>query len=147
GLDVPRPLWIGERLAYGGALSHDGDVAVIATTERSGTTDTGLVSLYTNSGRVFQELHDEGGSISPVRFAPLGDSFVLLAATNVSGYERPLLWNVRTGERTDIPLPEVEGALFANGWSRDGESILLSGLNRAENQLYVYDLPAQKLNR
>lgn len=147
GLDVPRPLWTGERLAYGGALSHDGDVAVIATTERSGTTDTGLISLYTNSGRVLQELYEEHGSISPVRFAPLGDSFTLLAATDISGYERPLLWNVRTGERTDIPLPEVEGALSPNGWSRDGEAILLSGLNRAESQLYVYDLPTQTLNR
>jgi len=82
-----------------------------------------------------------------VRFAPLGDSFMLLAASNVSGYDRPLLWNARTGERMDISLSGVEGAVFPNGWSRDGEAILLLGLNRAENQLYVYDLPAQKLNR
>ena len=68
-----------------------------------------------------------------------------LAATNQSGFERPLLWNPQTGERSDIDLPEVPGDLSPHDWSADGRFLLLSNLNRAEYSLYLYDFEKKSL--
>jgi dipeptidyl aminopeptidase/acylaminoacyl peptidase len=51
-----------------------------------------------------------------------------------------LIWNVQTGERTDLELAELEGELLPVEWSADGTEILLWHLHGAVEQLYRYDL-------
>lgn len=67
--------------------------------------------------------------------------------TNVSGFNRPLLWNPRSGERIDIPLPEIDGGVDLWDWSPDARSILFSQLYRAEYELYRYEIESRTLTR
>jgi dipeptidyl aminopeptidase/acylaminoacyl peptidase len=146
GLDTARPIYISDSLSSGPFLSFDGDVAVINTTEKTRTTDTSLIAVYTNTGSVIGELRDPDSSITAVAFSPLSDDFRLLATTTRSGFERPLIWNPRTGERRDLPLPDLSGSVEPWGWSPDARRIALCQVDKAEMHLYVYELETDSLH-
>ncbi|MFW5772813.1 MAG: prolyl oligopeptidase family serine peptidase, partial [Phototrophicaceae bacterium] len=144
-----RPLYTSPALSFGPLLSFDGDYAVIATTERSHSTDRALMAFAISHDAPGEPLilEDADGSITPVSFAPVSGDARLLATTDVSGFSRPVIWDVRSGDRTDIPLSDIAGDVEAFGWSNDGQRILLSNLHQAEYQLYVYDLERSALER
>jgi hypothetical protein len=62
-----------------------------------------------------------------------------------SGERRPLLWNPRTGERTDLPLTDLEGEVAPLDWSSDGARLLLCEFARARQQLLVYEVASGTL--
>lgn len=143
------PLYTSPALSFGPLLSFDGDYAVIATTERSQSTDLCLMA-FNIGGPASDEaliLEDDGGSLTPVSFAPISGDTRLLATTDVSGFGRPVIWDVRSGDRTDLPLTDIPGDISVFGWADDGQRILIAGLHQAEYQLYVYDLERSTLNR
>lgn len=151
-LGDPETLYRSERLSFGPSLSADGSYAVISTTERSQTTDTCLYVFASDS--VGQDnnqpdfvLEDKDGKIQMAGFAPIAGDTRCLATTNTSGFDRPLIWDVKTGQRTDIPLPELEGNISAWDWSPDGTKILLCQLHQAEYQLFLYDLENATLTK
>jgi dipeptidyl aminopeptidase/acylaminoacyl peptidase len=143
---APRQLYQTGKLAFGPILSHDGDVAVVATTERSGALDYNVLAFDVASGQQIAELWDEDASVEPVMFAPGAGNTRLLATTNQSGDKRPVIWDPRSGERTDLMLGELEGEVLALDWSPDGKRVLLSGIAHAVPQLYTYDLDHNTLN-
>jgi len=57
-----------------------------------------------------------------------------------SGYNRPLLWNPRSGERTELPIEDLAGDVEPLDWSLDGRSLLLRQVWQAVDRLHVYDL-------
>jgi dipeptidyl aminopeptidase/acylaminoacyl peptidase len=138
-----------ERLSFGPMLAHDGDYAVITTTERSQTTDKCVIAfrMEVNGWQQIGLLEEADSDISPVGFSPVANDTRLLATSNASGYSRPLIWDVRSGDRIDLPLPQLEGDVSAWGWSEDGQRILLSYFHQAQYQLYVYDLEQSILHR
>ncbi|MDX1992917.1 MAG: prolyl oligopeptidase family serine peptidase [bacterium] len=149
-LQAPRLLYRSKRLSYGPLLTYDGAYAVIATTERSATMDHALYAfdvLEAESEATMKVLQEANGGLRMVAFAPVPGDSRLLAGTDVSGFERPLIWDVKTGDRTDIPLDDLEGDIYPLGWSPDGKRILLNHYYQAINQLYVYDLERSTLHR
>jgi dipeptidyl aminopeptidase/acylaminoacyl peptidase len=133
-------------LSVGPNLSYDGTIAVIATTEKSGTTDTMLEAYDIASGQKLGELDDgKTVSISPIGFIPRANDERYLAISTTSGFARPLIWHPRTGERRDIALPELEGEVYPWDWSEDGRYLLLNQLSQAEFKLYLYDLVDNQL--
>ncbi len=145
---TPRALWHGRRLAAGPALSYDGEIAVMASTERSGKPQYSLVAIDVVSGEVIDDLWDgPETSIEPRGFSPLAGDTRLLAATNRSGVRRPLLWDPRTGERFDLDLADMSGEVIPVDWSDDGERLLLIHVNQAQQQLYTYDVKSGVLAR
>ncbi len=148
-LGQAQVLYRSQALSFGPMFSYDGDYAVIATTERSQSTDTCLMAfdlLDKSQQQNIKILQEETGTIQPVAFAPLPGDTRLLAVTDATGFNRPLVWDVVTGDRIDIPLPDIQGDINAWGWSPDGKRILLFGLNQAVYQIYVYDLENSQLN-
>ena len=142
----PEILYHTQYLTYGPIFNYDGHYAIIATTERSKTTDTCLMAFNIGeASNTVKILEEEDGRIQPVDFAPLPGDTRLLATTDATGFNRPIIWDVATGDRTDIPLNDIEGDIEAWGWSPDGKKILLSGLNQAVYQIYVYDLEKSTL--
>jgi dipeptidyl aminopeptidase/acylaminoacyl peptidase len=130
------------------ALSYEGDIAVMGSTERTGTLRGSLVALDTASGQRIGMLWDgPESSLEAVGFAPVAPDLRLLARTNRTGVTRPLLWNLCTGERTDLALDELEGEVYPGGWSPEDTRLLLRQFNRAVEQLYVYDLERRTLTR
>ncbi len=147
GLSQPRQLWRSGDLSGGPTFSHGGEIALIVTTERSGRNEYNLIALDALTGETIGELWDEAASIEPSRFSPVPGDMRLAATTNKSGFGRPLIWNPRTGERTDISLPEVEGEISVWDWSPDGQQLLLCQLNQAVYQIYRYDLRDNRLHQ
>jgi dipeptidyl aminopeptidase/acylaminoacyl peptidase len=136
--EAPRQIYHSACLTFGPTLSHNGEIAVVSNTERSGNLDANLIG----------ELWDgEGASITAGQFAPNDDR--ILATSSRSGFNRPLIWNARTGERHDLAIGDIPGEVRPWAWSLDAKRILLCQLYRAEYQLYAYDVETgatQKLN-
>jgi dipeptidyl aminopeptidase/acylaminoacyl peptidase len=149
-LGEPQLLYTSQRLSLGPMLSYDGDYAIIATTERSQYNEFTLLAFDLNAperGQPIRALQDQEATIMPVAFSPVSGDTRFLATTDASGYERPVVWDVKTGDRIDLPLPEIEGNVGAWGWSPDASRLLLFCLNKAVFQLYVYDLERSTLTK
>jgi dipeptidyl aminopeptidase/acylaminoacyl peptidase len=147
-IGAPRTLYRNKSLFFGPALSHDGEVAIIASTERTGKPQFSLVALDMSNGERIAELWDgPESSIRMSSFAPRPGDMRLLATTNRSDVERPLIWNPRTGERTDLALDELGGEIMPLDWSPDASQVLLCQFERAVQQLYIYDLSSKELRR
>ncbi len=143
----PRLLYSSPKLAMSPVLSYDGEVAVIATTERTGKLQYTMLAFDVRSGRRLGEL-EEGAeaSLEPITFSPRAGDLRVLATSNRSGNMRPLLWNPRTGERNDLPLEGLMGEVLPLDWSADGKRLLLSQFVQAVQHLYVYDLESRELH-
>jgi dipeptidyl aminopeptidase/acylaminoacyl peptidase len=147
-LPAPRLLFHSRKLFFGPVFSYDGGIAVVETTERAAVQHYNLLAFDVHSGELLAELWDgEGASVGMSMFSPVPGDERLLATTNRTGLKRPLLWKPRTGERFDLPLPELPGEIYPVDWSADGRHILLGHMAQAIQQLYIYDLPSGSLTR
>lgn len=135
-----RALYHTDKLIFGPELSYGGEIAVMATIERTGKPEFSLVAFRVADGTRLAELYDAGASIEPVAFGPLPHDSRLLARTNRSGFNRPLIWNPQTGERIDVELSDLDGDVAPVDWSPDGKRLLLCQINQAVQQLWLYNL-------
>ena len=144
----PKLIHTADKLVFGPDLSYDGEIAVIESTERSGTMDTALVAFDTATGEKTAELYyPEASAHRYGRFSPLPGDMRLLATSSAPGYERPLIWDARTGETHDLPLDDIPGDLRPWDWSPDAESVLLCQLHQAEYQLYRYHIGSRTVTK
>lgn len=127
--------------------SYGGEIAVYATNELSGTMNLDLLAYDLESGDRLAQQASDSERVAPFGFSPLKGDMRLLAWTNRSGYERPLIWNPTTGERFDIELPELEGNVIPAGWAPGAERILLVQAARAQEQLYIYRIDSAELTK
>ena len=146
-LGTPRKLYDASKLIVGPLLSSGGELAILASTEFGEGMHYALLAFDLASGQIIAKLQDENSSIIPIMFSPLAGDMRFLATTNRSGYSRPVIWDPRTGERRDIPLPELEGEVFPTDWSSDGKRLLFKQFHQAVPQLYVYDLERDSLKK
>src|SRR5262249_40503314 len=101
----PRELYRSSKFIDDAALSHDASLVVVATTEYAQARQYSLLVFETASGKRVGELSDlPQGSIRAVLFSPLPGDDRLLCMADRSGYNRPLLWNPRSGERMELAL-------------------------------------------
>ena len=139
--EEPRQIHKSTSHLAGPSLSSDGTIAVIATTEGTGSPDTRLVAFDVESGTVLSELWDgEGVGHVLGLFSSLSGDARMLSSTSASGTPRPIVWNPRTSERRDLAVDEIAGEVHAVAWSRDGRRVLLSQRHRGLQRLYLYDL-------
>lgn len=144
-LGEARPLFHTDRLMRGLYLSNDGSVAVFGLTERSKSTDINLVAVDSATGDRVNELYDEGASVTATRFSRIARDVRILGATTASGVRRPVIWDTRSGERTDLAFDGVDGEMVPVDWSDDGERLLLMQISNAVQRLATYDLTSERL--
>lgn len=145
-MGAPRLLYHSQTLTFGPYLSHGGEIAVVASSERTGLQRYSLIALEGDTGERVSELWDgRESSVTAIAFSPLRGDTRLLGTTDRTGVRRPLIWNARTGERTDVTLDEMEGEIIPLDWSADGERILMCQFLRAVQRLYTYDLARAEL--
>ena len=143
-----RAVYHSTKVAFGPALSHGGEIAVMASTERTGKPQYSLLAFDTASGEQIGELWDgPETSLQPTAFSPVAGDLRLLATTNRTGVRRPLTWNPRTDERLDLALGRLEGEVVPLDWSSDGQRILLCHFQNAVQQLYAYSVHSSTLTR
>ncbi len=140
-------IWRGTALALGPTLSHDGDLAVVESTEGIGKLEAFFEAVDTTSGSVIARLVEPGANLSAAAFAPLPGDGRLLATSSASGFNRPFLWDPRRGTRKEIDLPGIEGDIRPAGWSPDGRRLLLTQVFQAKTTLLVADLDSGRVDR
>lgn len=141
-----RKLYNSKRMTGGPLLSADGRYACVYTSERSQTLNYALLGFNVETGEMVGVQQDADASIQPAEFSPLDGDQRLLATTNKTGFVRPLLWDIASNERTDLPFEGMDGDIYATAWSPDGTRILLKQYVKAQYQLHVYDINAATLN-
>ena len=145
-LGAPRKIHRNNKLTLGPAFSRGDEIAVVTTTERSGTLQFGLQAIDASTDETIAELWEEGGSsVQATMFSPQQGDVRVLANSDRSGSKRPFLWNPGTGERTDLDVGSLAGDVLPIDWSRDGKMILLCQINQAVQKFYLYDLTANRL--
>jgi dipeptidyl aminopeptidase/acylaminoacyl peptidase len=136
------------RFVEGISAAADGRTVVVALNERSDLLRFNLVALDAATGERAAELWDgPETSVSGASFAPLPGDMRVLAVSNRSGVQRPLIWNPLTGERRDLALGDLQGDVEAWGWWPDGSAVLLCHIHAAVQRLYRYDLATDRLRR
>ncbi|MCA9888666.1 MAG: prolyl oligopeptidase family serine peptidase [Anaerolineae bacterium] len=134
-----------QSLSVGPLLSYNGEIAVIATTEKAKSLHFNLEAYDIQTGEKLGELWDgPGTSVQPVGFARRAGDMRFLATSSASGYPRPLIWNTRTNERFDLPVDDIEGDVTAWDWSEDGRLILLRQMHMAQSKLWLYDAESKQ---
>ena len=128
-------------LSFGPFLSHDAQIAIIASTEKTGIYEYALEAWDTASGTLVAELWDgEGSGIDIGGFSPTPGDLRFAGSSNAGGYHRPFIWNPRRGTRHNIRSDQFSGDVKVWDWSPDGRQLLLHQVSQALHALYVYDI-------
>jgi dipeptidyl aminopeptidase/acylaminoacyl peptidase len=146
----PRILFRSERIMLPPVLSPAGDLAVVASAERSTMQHYTLLAFDTRTGERIAELWDgeetsvESGPFQR-RSATNNSDAQMAGTTNRSGFARPLLWQPRSGERRDLRVEELDGEVTPLDWAMDGNRLLLLQTSRAQHRLWIYNLAQDTL--
>ncbi len=140
-----RHLYTSPKRATEPIFSAAGDLAAIATTERSTFNQFSIVLVDVASGINQAELYDAQANLLPHMFSPVSGDNRLLGHSSASGFTRPFIWDIETDAADELPLSELEGDLYAWDWSRDARRILLCQVSHARSKLYIFDLISSEL--
>jgi dipeptidyl aminopeptidase/acylaminoacyl peptidase len=130
-----------------GDLSHDGSLIAVEHTEHGDAMHSALRVLRPD-GSTVAELDDTAGGtrelgLDVLGFAPVAGDTRLLVGHQRRGRWEPLVWDVATGEETDLAL-DLPGDVAAE-WYPDGSGLLVSHGHEARSQLFRYDLAHRAL--
>jgi dipeptidyl aminopeptidase/acylaminoacyl peptidase len=140
----PQPAGVGAEWPEGvGGLSHDGALLCIRHSEDGDILRHALRVIDAGSGRTICDLADPGRRLAPVAWSP--SERVLAFVSEQGAFERPGLWNPETGERRDLPVPDLRGAVFPIQWYPDGSALLVRHEHRGRAQLHRLDVSEGKL--
>ncbi|MFF3886922.1 S9 family peptidase [Streptomyces sp. NPDC001914] len=132
-----------------GDLSHDGSLIAVEHTEHGDAMHSALKVLRPDGSEVAELDDTEGGTVElgleVLGFAPVdGDSRLLIGHQRRGRWE-PLVWDVTTGEQTDLGL-DLPGDVAAE-WYPDGSALLIAHSFEARSDLWRYDLASGELTR
>ena len=108
----------------GGALSADGSLLCLEHSEHGDLIHPALRVVDPRSGETVGELRDEGMSLHAKCWSPVAGVQRLAFEHELEGDERPGIWDLATGERTNL-APDLEGAVTVTDWWPDGSALLL----------------------
>ncbi|MGW3682895.1 prolyl oligopeptidase family serine peptidase [Streptomyces prasinus] len=130
-----------------GDLSHDGSLIALEHTEHGDAMHSALRVLRPD-GTTVAELDDTRGGteelgLEVLGFAPVDGDTRLLVGHQRRGRWEPMVWDVATGEETDLSL-ELPGDVSAE-WFPDGSGLLIAHGFEARSELFRYDLAGPEL--
>ena len=127
-------------LSQGPMLSQDAEIAIIASTEKTGVAEYALEAWDVANDKLIAELWDgeDSGIHIGGEFSPAPGDMRFAGSSSAGGYHRPFIWNSCTGERLDIQSDQFRGDVTVWHWSPDAEKLLLHQVDQALHALYVY---------
>ncbi|WP_050722990.1 S9 family peptidase [Microbacterium sp. GCS4] len=122
----PRVVYSNPVEAWYGQISPDGSLVSVDTTAHNPGIRRPLLTVVDGAtGEEVATLDDlPAGPVRGVRFATDAGDDRLLLNTERSGFSRPAIWNVRTGERVDFDLTELAGEVVPVDWHAPSGRIL-----------------------
>ncbi|MFF4208586.1 prolyl oligopeptidase family serine peptidase [Streptomyces sp. NPDC001796] len=132
-----------------GDLSHDGSLIAIEHTEHGDAMHSALRVLRPDGSTVAELDDTKGGTVElgleVLGFAPVDGDTRLLIGHQRRGRWEPLVWDVASGEETDLQL-DLPGDVAAE-WYPDGSALLVVHGFEARSELFRYDLATHELVR
>lgn len=119
-----------------GGLSADEELVCVSAAQDGDNIHRRLVVVEAATGRVVGELADGAGlGLDAFAWSPVPGDQRLLVLHEREDLGRPAVWDLATGERTELRL-ELPGEVIPVDWWPDGRSILVVHLFRGKPQLY-----------
>ncbi|GGS85664.1 S9 family peptidase [Streptomyces chromofuscus] len=145
--EAPVEIYRHRESAGVGDLSHDGSLIAVEHTEHGDAMHSALRVLRPD-GTPVAELDDtKGGTVElgleVLGFAPVERDTRLLIGHQRRGRWEPLVWDVATGEESDLAL-DLPGDVSAE-WYPDGSGLLIGHSHEARGELFRYDLRTREL--
>ncbi|MBT2393076.1 S9 family peptidase [Streptomyces sp. ISL-1] len=133
-----------------GDLSHDGILIAIEHTEHGDAMHSALRVVGVGGSSLVAELDDtKGGTeelgLEVLGFAPVDGDTRLLIGHQRRGRWEPMIWDVASGEETDLAI-DLPGDVNAE-WYPDGSGLLVAHSFEARGELWRYDLATRALVR
>ncbi|MFF3642721.1 prolyl oligopeptidase family serine peptidase [Streptomyces sp. NPDC002564] len=149
GAGEPVEIYRHRESAGVGDLSHDGTLIAIEHTEHGDAMHSAL-RVIRPDGSAVAELDDtKGGTVElgleVLGFAPVAGDTRLLIGHQRRGRWEPLVWDVASGEESDLALG-LPGDVSAE-WYPDGSALLIAHGFEARGELFRYDLASGGLTR
>jgi dipeptidyl aminopeptidase/acylaminoacyl peptidase len=121
-------------------LSRDGRLVCIFHSEHGDNLHWALRVYDTSTGDVVGDLWDgPGRGLTPAAWSPLAGDQRLAVLHELGGIERPAIWNLENGERTDLGV-DLPGEVTVADWWPDGSALLLSHRHEGVDRLIRYEL-------
>ncbi|MEU6272351.1 prolyl oligopeptidase family serine peptidase [Streptomyces populi] len=147
--EAPVEIYRHRESAGVGDLSHDGSLIAVEHTEHGDAMHSALRVLRPDGSTVAELDDTEGGTVElgleVLGFAPVDGDGRLLIGHQRRGRWEPLVWDVATGEQTDLGL-DLPGDVAAE-WYPDGSALLIAHSFEARSDLWRYDLASGGLTR
>jgi dipeptidyl aminopeptidase/acylaminoacyl peptidase len=120
-------------------LSADESLLCIQVAQDGDNIHRKLVVLDPATGGVIRELADPGLGLYAYAWSPVEGDQRLAISHEREDLHRPAIWDLATGERTDIAL-DVPGEVWPIEWYPDARSLLVCQRFRGRDRLYRYDV-------
>jgi acetyl esterase/lipase len=127
-----------------GSLSADEALVCLEHAEHGDTIHPSLRVIDARTGEVTAELHDAGKALCAFGWSPIAGDPRLAIGHERRGERAPAIWNVETGEVTDIPVPWERLTEVADWWP-DASAVLLFELRDGRNRLHRYTFASGEL--
>jgi dipeptidyl aminopeptidase/acylaminoacyl peptidase len=127
-----------------GALSADGSLLCLEHAEHGDLIHAALRVIDPRDGSTVGDLVDQGMRLAAKAWSPVPGDRRLAIEHEREGEERPAIWDLATGERTDLAL-ELDGSVSVHDWWPDGSALLLVSRVEGRDNLMRYDLDRREL--
>ena len=127
-----------------GALSADETLLCLEHAEHGDTIHPSLRVVDARTGEVKAELHDDRLALCAFGWSPIPGDPRLAIGHERKGERLPAIWNVESGEVSDIPLPWDRLTEVADWWP-DASALLLFELRDGRNNLHKYTFAGERL--
>lgn len=122
-----------------GALSSDETLLCLEHSEHGDMIHPSLRIVDAATGAAKADLRDEGLALCSFAWSPIPGDPRLAIGHERRGERRPAIWNVATGEITDLEIPWDRFTEVADWWP-DASALLLFELRDGRHYLHRYDM-------
>jgi len=122
-----------------GALSPDGTSLCVEHAEHGDLLHPALRVVDPRTGERLGELLDDGMSLGARCWSPVSGDRRLAFRHELEGDERPGLWDLATGERTNLDI-DLDGTVSVADWFPDASALLLVNVFEGRSRLYRHEL-------
>ena len=131
-----------------GAISADGTLVCYAHAEHGDPLHPALRVVDARTNETVAELSDgQGKGLSAWAWSPVPGDQRLAVTHELGERERPAIWNVASGERTNLELDVAGSVAEVWDWWPDGSAILVVHSNDGRDELLRVDAVSGELTR
>jgi pimeloyl-ACP methyl ester carboxylesterase len=129
-----------------GGLSRDGSLLCLEHSEHGDLIHPALRVVDVRTGATIGEQTDEGLALSAWCWSPVAGDQRLAIVHERAGEERPAIWNLSNGDRTDLAL-DLPGLVVPYDWWPDASALLLVNYFEGRDTVYRFDLATSELTK